>query len=134
MNKGGNMVYTWIEWIALAFIALALIKIVILLISPMLWMNFAKRVWSRPLLMKFCGLVLGGLILYVLLWQITFTQILATMAFLACLMMIGFAGYTKELMSLCEKQIKSKNFIKQNLLSLIIWLILILWGIYVILL
>lgn len=128
------MVYTWIEWIALAFIALALIKIVILLISPMLWMNFAKRVWSRPLLMKFCGLVLGGLILYVLLWQITFTQILATMAFLACLMMIGFAGYTKELMSLCEKQIKSKNFIKQNLLSLIIWLILILWGIYVILL
>lgn len=122
------MAYTPVEWIALAIIVLSAIKIVFLLISPKMWMNFAKRVWVSPWLMSVIGFVLGGTILYYLLQEITIVQILATTAFVAALMMVGLSERAKEMINAYEKQIKNKTFIKQNLWYIIIWIVLLAWG------
>ena len=122
------MAYTPVEWIALAIIVLSAIKIVFLLCCPKTWMGFGKKVWSNSGLMALLGLALGAVILYYLLQEITIVQILATTAFVACLFMVGLAERAKEIINLYEKQIKSKTWLKQYILFMIIWLALLAWG------
>jgi hypothetical protein len=122
------MIYTPVEWIALAIILLSAIKIVVGLFSPKSWMGFAKKVWASSGIMSFLGLALGAVILYYLLQEITIVQILAVTAFVACLFMVGLSDRANEIIKLYEKQIKDGSFIKKHILYIIIWIALMVWG------
>ena len=87
------MVYTAVENIALIVIVAGLIKMFVLLIKPQAWMNFAKRIYSKPQIVKFIGLILAVVVFYYLYGAgITVIEILAVTAFLALLMIIALAG------------------------------------------
>jgi hypothetical protein len=123
------MTYTPVETIALAIIALAVIKIVILLISPKSWMNFAKSVYSKPRLVEVVSLILAAVIFYYLIQEISVVQILAVTAFVASLMLIGLAKEVGPLIKKYETLVKKGNIWKEYWLYSLIWVVLLAWGI-----
>ena len=57
------MVFTPVEIIALILISLATIKMFVLVVKPMAWMDFARWIYKRPIVDKFVGAILAGVIL-----------------------------------------------------------------------
>ena len=118
-----------IETIAAVMVIAGLIKIVILLVNPKAWMNFAKGVWKNTGLMQVVMLILSGVILYYLLDAgMTIVQVLAAGAFLATLMAVGLASHIDNLMQKYDKQVKKGNLFKDNWLYIIIWIALLTWA------
>ncbi|GBE19773.1 hypothetical protein BMS3Abin17_00501 [archaeon BMS3Abin17] len=123
------MAYTTIETIALVIIAFGLVKMVVLLVNPKVWMDLAKKLWSNIGLMQIVMLALSGFLLYLLINNgISITQIFAVMAFMAALMAVGFAPHVESLVNEYNKQIKKGSLFKDNWLYLLIWIALLLWG------
>ncbi|MBT4334373.1 hypothetical protein HOD61_00985 [archaeon] len=114
-----------IENIALIIIAASIIKLVVLAINPKKWMNFSKAIYSKPHRIRIVGTFLAALVLYYLIGAgITIVEIFAVMAFMACLLMIGFASFGSELI----KKFKIINIWKDYGYYILIWVILLLWG------
>ena len=122
------MAYTPVEIIALILIIAAVIKLVVLFIKPKAWMNFAKKLWSKPSITSIVLFALAAIVLYYLIQELTIIQILATTAFVSLLIGMGFAKNIKPLISTYEKQIK-KGIVKEYWLLLIVWILLLAWGI-----
>ena len=118
-----------VEIIAGILIVAGLIKIIVLLVNPKAWMNFAKGVWKNTGLMQVVMLILSGVILYYLIDSgMTIVQILAAGAFMGTLMAVGFANHIDSLMSKYDKQIKKGNLFKDNWLYILIWIALLIWA------
>lgn len=122
------MAYTSIETIALILIVVSLIKILVLLVNPKSWMNFAKSIWKNPSLTSIVALVLAAIVFYYLIQELTIIQILAVTAFVALLFAVGLAKGGNTLIQIYEKQIKKGNILKDYWLYTLIWLALIVWG------
>ncbi len=122
------MAYTPVEIIALIMIAIATIKIIVLMMKPMSWMNFAKKFYSNTKAIQIGSLVLGVVILYYLLQEITIVQILATTAFIGALIAMGLAPHMDLLIKRYEAQIKKGQMWKDNLIYSLIWIALLVWG------
>ena len=122
------MSFTSIEILALILIILSGIKIITILINPSIWLNkVVKKVYVGKRT-TFIFLVLALIVLYFLLQEITIIQILAVMLFAAFIFGIGFSIHSKELIKLADQIFKNKNIVKSNWLPIIIWIILLLWG------
>ena len=119
---------TPIEIIALALIVLAAVKMIILLVKPQAWMNFAKGFYKNKSVAVVIGLVLGGIILYYLIQEITIIQILAVTAFVAMLFVIGFAGHVSDLIRRYEREIKAGKLWKRHWFYTLLWIALLTWG------
>ena len=119
---------TPIEIIALIMIILAVVKIIILLVNPGAWLDFAKSMWKNPGAVKVVGLVLAAITLYYLLQELNIVQIMAVMAFMASLIMVGFAPYVNPLMNKFEAQIRKRNIWQKSWLYTAIWIILLIWA------
>jgi hypothetical protein len=114
-----------IENIALVIIAFSVIKLFVLTINPKGWMNFAKSIYAKPTRLKIIGTLLAALVLYYLVGAgITIVEIFAVMAFMTCLIMIGFANFGSELI----KKFKIKNMWKEYGYYTLLWVVLLLWG------
>lgn len=122
------MIYTTIEWFALVIAVFALVKIGFILLKPKAWISFATKVWKNPKITGSVALILSIVVLYYLLKEITIVQIFAAMLFFSLLMMMGFAPYAKELISMSKKNIK--KIVKELRLYLLIWLLLIIWVLW----
>lgn len=123
------MPLTSIEILALIFILIAGIKIIIVLLNPRTWLdNIVKPVYKESKLKILIFLILALIVLYFLLQELTIVQILAVMLFLCFLTAVGILPFSKEISNIAEKVYKDKNLIKKILLSFIIWIILLLWG------
>jgi len=118
-----------IQILALILIVVSFVKLIILLINPKSWINFAGWVYGGRYLSAFILLVLSGIVFYYLIKEISVVQILAVTLFVS--LFIG-AAYAL---------IDGKNFIKsfykskmKNLLGngiwfyTLIWLALMIWG------
>ena len=120
---------TAIENIAWIIVIVSVIKLIILLINPGAWMNFAKKLYSKPGQLKVITLVLAIIVFYYLIQEITIIQIFATMAFLALVIVIGLASDIAPLIKKYDALIKSGNLWKQFWLYTLIWAILLIWAI-----
>ena len=123
-------VSTAVNNLALIVVLFAVIKMLILLFKPQAWMNFAKGIYKNTVLVQIVGLVLAGVVLYYLTGAgITIVQIMAVMAFLGSLLMIGLATQIDDLVAKFETQIKKGNILKENWLYTLIWVMLLVWAI-----
>lgn len=121
---------TPIEIIALIFIIVAAIKILVILVKPKAWLDMVvKKVWVSPFITGLICLVLAIIVLYYLIQELTIIQIFAVMGFVGLLAGVGIAAYAKEIVGLAGK-LMNKGIVKRAWLQIIIWIILIIWGLY----
>lgn len=121
---------TPIEIIALIFIIVAAIKILVILVKPKAWLDMVvKKVWVSPFITGLICLVLAAIVLYYLIQELTIIQIFAVMGFVGLLAGVGIAAYAKEIVGLAGK-LMNKGIVKRAWLQIIIWVILIIWGLY----
>jgi hypothetical protein len=121
------MAFTAVEIIALVLLALAVVKMLVLLISAKSWMNLAKKLYGNKLVFQLVCLVLAAVVFYFLLQELTVIQIFAATAFVALLIGIGLADPIKRILPIYRKQIKEKTLLKSNWLYIILWLALMAW-------
>ena len=121
---------TPIEIIALVFIVLAAVKMLILLVKPMAWMNGTMKTFSNKIFTQFVGLVIAGIVFYYLRQGgMSIVQILAVSAFVSALMMIAFAGHINDFAAKYKGLIKRGKLWQEYWLYTLIWLILMGWGV-----
>jgi len=121
---------TPIEIIALIVILFAGIKMLILLINPTAWMNFAKKILISKGLVQLIGLILAVVIFYYLRQAgMSIITILAVMAFFGALLMIGLAPSAGDLIKKYQGQIKRGRLWQENWLYSLIWIVLLVWGV-----
>ena len=124
------MTFTSVEIIALILIVFSAIKIIVLLISPISWMNFAKGIYKNPKLMQFIAFILAAVVLYYLVDAgITIVQIFAVTAFVAFLVLMGLATEFDHFIKKSQAMIKKGTLWKQYWLYSLIWVALLIWGI-----
>jgi len=124
------MAFTSVEIIALVMIVLATIKMIVLLVKPKAWMNFAKQIYSKPNVAKAIGFVLAAIVLYYLIDAgITIVQILAVSVFVALLMMIGLASEASLIIKKLDALIKKGNLWKDYWFYSLVWIALLAWGV-----
>ena len=124
------MVYTSIEIIAIIIIAAAVIKMVFLAINAKGYMNFAKGFYKSAGIAQLIGVIIAAIVLYYLNQAgITIVQILAVMAFLAGILVVGLAPHLEDLIKKYEGQIKRGHMWKENWLYILIWIALLVWGV-----
>jgi len=121
---------TPIEIIALIVIIVGVLKLVVLAINPKSWMSMAKGFWANKILASIVSLILAIVVLYYLLQGgFTIIDILAVTAFVALLMAVGLAGEIPALMKKYESRMKSGGLWKQYWFYVLLWIILMLWGV-----
>ncbi len=119
---------TAIETIAWILIVVGIVKIITIAINPKSWMGFAKNIWKTPGL-SIIYLILAAVVFYYIKQELTMTQILATTAFIGLLMGTQFARYSQETMDFAQKLTKNKKDLwSKNWLYILIWTILLIWG------
>jgi len=125
------MAFTSIEIIALVLLIFAVIKMLVLLINPKSWVNFAKGIWKNKVVTKLVALILAAVVLYYLVspqyGNLSIVQIFAVTVFVALLLVIGLADPVKRIIPVYEKQIKDGTLWKDNWLYTLIWLALMVW-------
>jgi len=123
------MAFTSIEIIALIVIILAAIKMLVLLIKPKAWMNFASGFYKKPALAQLFAFILAVVVFYYLIQVFTVVQILAVTAFVALLMMFALAKDLEWFISKFKARIKKGTIWKQYWFYTLIWLVLLAWGV-----
>ena len=109
------MVFTPVEIIALILIIVATIKILVLLIKPQAWMNFAQCFYKKSVVARAIFLVLGGVIFYYLIIAgISVVEILAVAAFVSMLIGIGLASEVKPLIAKYKARIRKGKLWKEH--------------------
>jgi|TARA_Y100000310_G_C20280989_1_gene622607 hypothetical protein len=123
------MALTPVEIIALIVIVASAIKMLVLLVNPKSWMNFAKRIYARPGWVSLIALALAIVVLYYLTLEgITIVQILAVTAFVALIILVGIARDVPALLKKYDTMVKKGNLWKEYWLYALIWIVLLVWG------
>jgi hypothetical protein len=119
-----------VEWFAFVFILIVALKLLVVIFNPKAWNSgVIKKVWANSALTTIIALILSGVVLFYLLESgITMVQIFAVMVFLMLFMAIGIMAYKKEFLSLTEKLLKDRSIVKRSSLYILLWVILLLWG------
>ena len=121
---------TPIEIIALIVIIFSATKIIILLIKPKAWMNFAKSIYSNAGLAKVIGFVLAGIVLYYLISSgMTIVQILAVTAFVAALLIVRLASEVDDLLKKYDARTRRGTLMRDFWFYTLIWMLLLIWGV-----
>jgi hypothetical protein len=114
-----------LQTLALILIVITIIKLVVILVKPKAWAGITKGILNKPIITMIVGLVLAYLSLDILREAgISYVQILAVMFFLAMLMIMSYASYAREFLSLTNKVLR-KGVLKRSWLPLLVWLALI---------
>jgi len=121
---------TPIEIIAFVLIAMAFVKMIVLLIKPKAWMNLVKGVYVNKFLIQLVSFLFAAIVLYYLTLELTIVQILAVMAFTALLVVFGLASEMEFFVKKYEAQIKKGKLWKDYWFYALIWLVLLVWGAY----
>lgn len=123
------MTFTPLEWVVLVFAVVALLKAIFVLGNRGVWTKFLDSMYTYHTVASCIFLILGGIIFYYLIQELTIVQILAAGAFTSCLIAIAFLQYAHE----------AKSFVKKMILSplkgmiwfyILIWLVLIAWALW----
>ena len=121
---------TPVKVLALIVASLVAIKLVIIFIRPKSWLPVVKTCYGKPIIVIPIALVAAGVILVYLLAELTIIQIFAVMAFMMALMAVGVASYGREIIELSEKLLQDKGIFRRAWVSIVVWLVLIVWVFY----
>jgi len=120
-----------IQWMALIFLVIASIKILVLLISPKEWANVAIGAYSNPMLLTIVSFIGAAVTFYYLAQAgVGLLVIFAVMLFLAFLMGLSIAVYSKEMSVMATKLLQKRDFLKRGWFALLIWIVLIILGFF----
>ena len=123
------MAFNSIEIMALILMIVSAIKLLVIMINPKKWVSVVNAVWKNAGLATIVCLVGTGVVLYYLIDSgIGIIQIFAVMLFLAFLMGLSITAYSKETIGFSRKILKDRAIIKKGWLAIIVWIVLILWG------
>ena len=126
------MTFTSVEIIALILIVIATIKMLVLVSKPMAWMEFARWVYKKPVVTKFVGAILAGVVLYYIINSgLTIVEVLAVSALMALFFMIGLAEDVGPFIKKYEAQIKAGKMWKKHWLYTLFWIAILVWGVLV---
>ncbi len=125
---------TAVEIIALIFVALSVIKLVVLSISPRAWYGPAnpiiRLVWNR-ISATVLSLVLGGLVLFYLLAEISIVQIFASMVFTFLLVILIMAPDIKKIFDVLIRHLeREKRLWTRYWFPLLVWIALMVWVVW----
>lgn len=119
-----------IEIIALTVIIFSVIKMLVLAINPITWMNFSRTLIKRPNWSRLFILVLAGIVFYFLIdGGISLVQILAVTAFVSLMVIFGIIPYADTLVMKYREQVKRGNVFRDNWLYVLIWIIILIFAV-----
>lgn len=118
--------------IALAFIVFSAAKIATLLLKPKSWYGGpAGTAWRNPTIAYPMILVLGGIVLYFLLQELTITQVLAAGFFGFLVYMLDITPYSDKLFGTVQADIESgTNVLTKNWIGTAVWVGLMAWALW----
>lgn len=123
------MQFGTLEILATILIVFIIIKLLVILISPKAWLQFARRLYVKPQLTSTISFVLAAVVLYFLLSAgVTVVHILAVTLFIVLVMVVGMAKYADVLIDWAIAQ-DLDNILKEQWFYTLVWLALIAWGI-----
>ena len=118
-----------LEVLASILIFFIIIKLVVILVSPKAWMEFARKVYVKPQVTSAISFILALVVLYFLLSSgITIVHILAVTLFIVLVIVVGMAKYADALIDWAIAQ-DLNNILKEQWFYTLVWLALIIWGI-----
>jgi len=118
-----------IETLAWILIVLAGVKMVVLLIKPGAWMDFAKSVWAKPKPIQWIALVLAVVVFYYLTAAgISVVEILAVSVLIMLLLVIGLSEEVPYFINKYDELVKKGKLWKQYWLYTLIWVVLLILG------
>jgi len=117
-----------IKVLAGLLIVLAMVKLIIVLVSPKVWVRFMKRVYAVPFLTSMVALILAALVLYLLLQSgLSIVQVLAVTVFVSLLLVAGGAPFSKQLIDWLETQ-SLTTILRAQWVYVVVWVGLLAWG------
>jgi len=128
------MIWGALQIAVLLLAILVVIKFLVLAIEPKAWLNFAKSLYSNPLVTGLVEVILAAVLFYYLLMQLTIVQIMAAVTLGALLTALSFTIYGKEMLPWIGKMIRNKRILwsPRAWFVWLIWLVLLGWAVYVI--
>ena len=123
------MTFGTLEILATILIVFSVIKLVVILISPRAWLDFARKFYIKPEVTSAVAFILATIVLYFLVSSgVTIVQILATTLFIVLIITIGMAKYGQNIINWADNQ-DFKFILKDQWFYLLIWFVLLGWGI-----
>ncbi len=121
---------TGIETIALVFIAISIIKLIVLAIRPESWYgsdNPLMKIFSGTTTTIIVSLAIGMVVLFYLLQELSIVQIFAAMVFGWLILMLTMAPFAAGILDWVKRAAKEPHFFRKNSFSVIIWILLMFW-------
>jgi hypothetical protein len=118
---------TTVGIIALVLLVLAMIKMLVLLISPKFYLGYVKKIFKNKVVFQIGCLVLAAIVLFFLLKELTIIQIFASAAFVSLLVGIGVSDFGERIVSVYRKHLRNKTLWKSYWLYIVLWLALMVW-------
>lgn len=118
-----------LEILALILIAVAVVKVTIIVLNPQAWYSLVGKIYFVPELISIIGLFLSVAVLYFIVSSgITIVEILAVCLFILLLMLTGMANYADQIIGWVREQ-DILYMVKRLWLYIMVWVFLIAWGI-----
>ena len=123
------MQFGTLEILATILIVFIIIKLVVILISPGAWMQFARKLYIKPQVTSTVSFILAAIVLYFLLSAgVTIVHILAVSLFIVLVLVVGMAKYADALIDWASAQ-DLNNILKEQWFYTLVWMALIAWGV-----
>ncbi len=123
-----------IEIIVLVFIALSIVKLITLIISPRAWYGpsnpIIRLVWNKISATIF-ALIFGGIVLFYLLMEISIVEVFVAVVFAFLLAILTLAPDIKKIFEgMINHLERDGGILKKYWFSLLIWLGLMTWVVW----
>ena len=120
---------TALEIIATIFAIFVLVKMVVVLIDPQIWMKkVAEPLLGNPRLATTVYGVLAIVVGYYVLTRLYIVDVAAVMLFTALVMGVGMMPYSKALLRIAEEMSATRADLLRNAwLPIVIWTVIALW-------
>jgi len=120
---------TALDIIATIFALLIVVKIVVLLVNPQLWMKkVAEPLLGNPLLATAVYGILAIVVGYYVFTNLDIIDIAAVMAFTALVTGLGMLPYAQTLLKTAEEMSATRSKLLRNAwLPIVIWVVIALW-------
>ena len=114
---------TSIEVLATIFAIVILVRLVILLINPQLWMNIAEALLSRYTVATVVYLVLAVIVGYYIFASLNIVQVAAVMLFTSILIGLALVPYSRTMLKVTKEIVGTRSDVFRKA-----WLAVVIWG------
>lgn len=112
-----------IELMATIISVIILVKLLIILVNPKAWMNFADGLMKNTGVLYFVAIIISAVSGYYLLQVLTIVQLMASMLFFVGLFMLSLIPFYEPLFKEARKMLKDGSTIWK-----LFWLPILIWG------